>query len=235
MAEGLEDGELFPLPDNTGHRDRLRERFRKGGADALPDYELLELLLFRAIPRRDVKPLAKALLKHFGSFAEVISAPDERLLGVPGLGEAAITELRIVRAAAVRLLQGEVKQRDILASWSQVLGYCRAAMAFETKEQFRILFLDKRNHLISDEVQQRGTVDHTPVYVREVIKRALELSSTALILVHNHPSGDPAPSRADIDMTRTIVSTAKPLGILVHDHLIIAKGGHTSFKSKGLL
>ena len=235
MADGLEDDGAFPLPGNTGHRERLRDRFRKGGADALPDYELIELLLFRAIPRRDVKPLAKALIQHFGSFAEVISAPDDRLSAVPGLGDAAITELRIVRAAALRLMQGQVRQRSVLASWSDVLGYCRAAMAFETKEQFRILFLDKRNHLIADEVQQRGTVDHTPVYVREIVKRALELSSTALILVHNHPSGDPTPSRADIDMTRTIIATAKPLGILVHDHLIIGKDGHTSFRSKGLI
>ena len=236
MADGLrdDDGAAFE-PSHTGHRDRLRQRFRKGGADALPDYELLELLLFRAIPRRDVKPLAKELIRHFGSFVEVISAPDERLAGVPGLGDAAITELRIVRAAALRLMQGEVRQRSVLGAWSDVIGYCRAAMAFETKEQFRILFLDKRNHLIADEVQQRGTVDHTPVYVREIVKRALKLSSTALILVHNHPSGDPTPSRADIDMTRTIIATAKPLGILIHDHLIIGKDGHTSFKAKGLL
>ena len=236
MADGLEDNDtLFPLPDNTGHRERLRERFRKGGADAVPDYELLELLLFRAIPRRDVKPLAKALIQHFGSFAETISAPEERLAGVPGLGEAAVTELKIVRAAALRLMAGEVRKRPVLASWSELVAYCRAAMAFEAKEQFRVLFLDKRNHLIADEVQQRGTVDHTPVYVREIVKRALELSSTALILVHNHPSGDPTPSRADIDMTKTIVATAKPLGILVHDHLIIGKEGHLSFRSKGLI
>ena len=236
MADGLRDDDNAPLePSYTGHRDRLRQRFRKGGADAIPDYELLELLLFRAIPRRDVKPLAKELIRHFGSFVEVISAPDERLAAAPGLGDAAITELKIVRAAALRLMQGEVRKRNVLSNWSEVIGYCRAAMAFEAKEQFRILFLDKRNNLIADEVQQRGTVDHTPVYVREIIKRALELSSTALILVHNHPSGDPTPSRADIDMTRTIVATAKPLGILIHDHLIIGKDGHTSFKAKGLI
>ena len=235
MAGGLEEEDLAALPSHAGHRERLRERFRKGGADAMPDYELLELLLFRAIPRRDVKPLAKQLIHHFGSFAEAISAPDERLANIPGLGDAAITELKVVRAAALRLLQGEVRKRSVLASWSDVLGYCRAAMAFEAKEQFRILFLDKRNQIIADEVQQRGTVDHTPVYVREIVKRALELSATAIILVHNHPSGDPSPSRADIDMTKLIVSTAKPLGILVHDHLIVAKDGHTSFKSKGLI
>ena len=236
VADGLHDLEATELdPGHTGHRDRLRHRFRIGGADALPDYELLELLLFRAIPRRDVKPLAKELMRQFGSFVEIISAPEERLAAVPGLGEAAITELKIVRAAALRLMQGQVQARPVLGNWSDVIGYCRAAMAFEIKEQFRILFLDKRNHLIADEVQQRGTVDHTPVYVREIVKRALELSSTALILVHNHPSGDPTPSRADIDMTRTIAATAKPLGILIHDHLIIGKDGHTSFKSKGLL
>jgi len=237
VADGLSDDEgiLSLDPGLTGHRDRLRQRFRKGGADPLPDYELLELLLFRAIPRRDVKPLAKELLRVFGSFVEVISAPEELLTRVPGLGDGVITELKIVRAAALRLMQGEIRKRPVLTTWSDVIGYCRAAMAFESKEQFRILFLDKRNHLIADEVQQQGTVDHTPVYVREIVKRALELSSTAIILVHNHPSGDPTPSRADIDMTRTIVTTAKPLGILVHDHLIIGKEGHTSFKAKGLI
>jgi DNA repair protein RadC len=222
-------------PHYTGHRERLRERFLKGGADPMPDYEILELLLFRAIPRRDVKPLAKELLRQFGSFGAVIGAPIDRLASVGGLGEAAICELKIVGAAALRMLQGEVKKRPVLGTWTEVIGYCRAAMAFETREQFRILFLDKRNYIIADEVQQRGTVDHTPVYVREVVKRALELSSSAIILVHNHPSGDPSPSRADIDMTKIIIAAAKPLGILVHDHLIIGKEGHTSFRSKGLL
>ena len=222
-------------PSYTGHRERLRERFLKGGADPMPDYELLELVLFRAIPRRDVKPLAKMLLKVFGSFAEVIGAPLDRLAAVDGLGDAAIVELKIVGASALRLMQGEIKKRTVLGNWTEVIGYCRAAMAFETREQFRVLFLDKRNYIIADEVQQRGTVDHTPVYVREVVKRALELSSSAIIIVHNHPSGDPTPSRADIDMTKTIVAAAKPLGILVHDHLIIGKEGHTSFRSKGLM
>ena len=236
MPGGLfDDGAPELDPGLTGHRDRLRQRFRTGGADAIPDYELLELLLFRAIPRRDTKPLAKELLRHFGSFVEVISAPDERLANLPGVSLAVITELKIVRASALRLMQGQVRERPVLNVWAEVIGYCRAAMAFEAKEQFRILFLDKRNHLIADEVQQRGTVDHTPVYVREIVKRALELSSTALILVHNHPSGDPTPSRADIDMTKTIIAAAKPLGILIHDHLIIGKHGHTSFKGKGLL
>ncbi|MFZ2017915.1 MAG: DNA repair protein RadC [Methyloceanibacter sp.] len=222
-------------PHYLGHRERLRRRFRDAGADAVPDYELLELILFRAAPRRDTKPLAKALLARFGTFAEALNAPDELLREVPGIGEAAITELKLVRAAAVRLMRGEVLERPVLSSWSQVLDYCRASMGFETKEQFRILFLDKRNQIIADEVQQTGTVDHTPVYVREVVKRALELSSTAIVLVHNHPSGDPTPSRADIEMTKQIVTAAKPLGILVHDHIIVGKQGHASFRGLGLI
>jgi len=207
----------------------------QAGNDALHDYEMLELILFRAIPRRDVKPLAKQLLEKFGSFAEVIAAPIERLKEVEGLGEAAITDLKIVQAAANRLLRGEVKKRHVLSSWSSVLDYCRTAVAFESKEHFRILFLDKGNHLIADEQQQTGTVDHTPVYPREVVKRALELSATAVILVHNHPSGDPTPSRADIDMTRAIIEVARPLGIAVHDHLIVGKDGHASLKALKLM
>jgi DNA repair protein RadC len=206
-----------------GHRQRLRQRFLAAGSEAISDYEMLELILFRAIPQRDVKPLAKELLATFGSFSEVIAAPLERLKEIDGLGEAAITELKIVQAAANRLVRGEVKQRQVLSSWSNVLDYCRAAMAFESKGHFRILFLDKGNHLIADEQHQTGTVDHTPVYPREVVKRALELSATAVILVHNHPSGDPTPSRADIDMTRAIAEVARPLGIAVHDHLIVGK------------
>lgn len=218
-----------------GHRERLRARFREAGADALADYELLELLLFRALPRRDVKPLAKALIARFGSFAEVIAAPPARLAEVIGLGEAAATELKIVQAAASRLARGEVKRRPVLSSWSAVLDYCRTSMGFEDKEQFRILFLDKRNQLITDELQQVGTVDHTPVYPREVVKRALELSATAVILVHNHPSGDPTPSQADIQMTRSIIEVARPLGIAVHDHIIVGKAGHSSFKGLKLI
>ena len=222
-------------PHYHGHRERLRGRFRDAGAEALSDYELLELLLFRALPRRDVKPLAKALIAKFGSFAEVVSAPRPRLREIEGLGEAAIAEIKIIQAAANRLARGEVKKRTVLSSWSAVLDYCRTAMAFADKEQFRVLFLDKRNQVIADEVQQTGTVDHTPVYPREVIKRALELSATALILVHNHPSGDPTPSRADIQMTQAIVEIAKPLGISVHDHIIVGKDGHTSFKGSKLI
>ncbi len=219
----------------SGHRDRLRSRFRKGGADALPDYELLELLLFRAIPRRDTKALAKLLLARFGSFAEVISAPEPRLLEVEGVGEAVVTELKVVRAAAMRLLRSEMVQKPVLSSWSQVIAYVTAAQAYESIEQFRILFLDKRNQLIADEVQGKGTVDHTPVYVREVVKRALELSATAIILVHNHPSGDPTPSRADIDMTKMVVEVARGLGIAVHDHIIVGRQGHASLKALRLM
>jgi DNA repair protein RadC len=222
-------------PHYHGHRERLRGLFRDAGADAVSDYELLELVLFRALPRRDVKPLAKALIEKFGSFAEVIAAPPQRLAEVSGLGDSAITEFKIVEAAARRLARGEVKKRPLLASWSAVLEYCRAAMAFADKEQFRILFLDKRNQLIADEVQQVGTVDHTPVYPREVVKRALELSATAVILVHNHPSGDPTPSRADIQMTQQIIDVAKPLGIAVHDHIIVGKEGHASLKGLRLI
>lgn len=222
-------------PHYLGHRERLRARFRDAGMEALTDYEMLELLLFRALPRRDVKPLAKQLIAKFGSFAEVVSAPATRLAEVKGLGEAAVTELKIVQAAASRLVKGAVQKRTVLSSWSAVLDYCRAAMAFAEKEQLRVLFLDKRNQLIADEVQQTGTVDHTPVYPREMVKRALELSATAIVIVHNHPSGDPTPSRADIQMTQSIVEIAKPLGISVHDHIIVGKEGHTSFKGLRLI
>jgi DNA repair protein RadC len=230
-SEGLQDAD----PHYHGHRERLRTRFREAGTDALSDYELLELLLFRALPRRDVKPLAKQLIARFGSFAEVISAPEPRLAEVKGLGESAITELKIVQAAASRLTKGAVQKRAALSSWSAVLDYCRTAQAFAEKEQLRILFLDKRNQLIADEVQQTGTVDHTPVYPREVVKRALELSATAVIIVHNHPSGDPTPSRADIQMTQSIIDIARPLGIEVHDHIIVGKDGHATFKGLRLI
>jgi DNA repair protein RadC len=224
-----------PAPHYLGHRERLRERFLDGGPDAVTEYELLELVLFRAIPRRDVKPLAKALIAKFGSFGEVVSAPRQRLREVDGLGDAAIAEIKIVQAAAGRLARGQAKKRTVLSSWSAVLDYCRTTMAFADKEQFSIIFLDKRNQIIADETQQTGTVDHTPVYPREVVKRALELSATALILVHNHPSGDPTPSRADIQMTQSIVEIAKPLGISVHDHIIVGKEGHASLKGLKLI
>jgi DNA repair protein RadC len=222
-------------PHYHGHRDRLRARFTEVGGDALPDYELLELVLFRSIPRRDVKPLAKELLKRFGTFAEVLAAPAPRLMEVEGIGESVVNDLKIVEAAARRIAKGAVAKRPVLSSWSAVLDYCRTAMAFADKEQFRLLFLDKRNALIADEVQQSGTVDHTPVYPREVVKRALELSATALILVHNHPSGDPTPSSADIKMTRDIIDVAKPLGITIHDHIIVGREGHASFKGLRLI
>jgi len=229
------DGLSEQAPHYLGHRERLRARFRESGPDAVTDYELLELVLFRAIPQRDIKPLAKALIAKFGSFAEVLAAPPQRLAELKGIGEAAITDLKIVHAAAGRMARGKVKKRPVLSSWSAVLEYCRTTMAFAEKEQFRIIFLDKRNQVIADELQQTGTVDHTPVYPREVVKRALELSATAIILVHNHPSGDPTPSRADIQMTQSIADIAKPLGISVHDHIIVGKEGHASLKGLRLI
>jgi DNA repair protein RadC len=222
-------------PHYHGHRERLRERFFTAGPDALTDYELLEMALFAAIPRRDTKPLAKALLKKFGSFAEVVHAPVARLREVDGIKDASISQLKLLAAAAGRIAKGEIKRSVALSSWNEVIDYCRSGMAFSDKEQFRLLFLDKRNQLISDEIQQTGTVDHTPVYPREVIKRALELSATALILVHNHPSGDPTPSQADIQMTKAIIDIAAPLGISVHDHIIVGKNGHASLKGMRLI
>jgi DNA repair protein RadC len=234
-SPGQTHGLAEATPHYHGHRERLRTRFRQAGADAVSDYELLELVLFRAIPQRDVKPLAKELIAKFGSFGEVIAAPPKRLGEVKGMGEGAINELKIIHAAANRLTRGQAQKRTVLSSWSSVIDYCRTVMAYEDKEQFRLLFLDKRNQLIADEMQQKGTVDHTPVYPREVVKRALELSATALILVHNHPSGDPTPSRADIQMTQAIIDVAKPLGISVHDHIIVGKEGHASFKGLKLI
>ena len=229
------EASLTEPPHYHGHRERLRARFMEAGPEALADYEMLELVLFRALPRRDVKPLAKELLAKFGSFAEVISAPRARLAEVDGLGEAAIVEFKVVQAAAHRLAKGQVTKRMALSSWTAVIDYVRAAQAFAEKEQFRILFLDKKNQMIADEVQQEGTVDHTPVYPREVVKRALELSATALILVHNHPSGDPTPSQADIEMTRQVAQVARTLGIQVLDHVIVGKDGHASLKGLKLI
>lgn len=222
-------------PHYHGHRERLRERFRDAGPDALSDYELLEMVLFRALPRRDVKPLAKSLIGRFGSFAEVVHAPDARLREISGLGESAIIELKLIAATASRVAKGQLKQRTVLSSWTAVIDYCRTSMAFADKEQFRILFLDKRNQLIADELQQVGTVDHTPVYPREVVKRALELSATSIIMVHNQPSGDPTPSQADIQMTKSIIDISSPLGISVHDHIIVGKNGHASLKGLRLI
>ena len=223
------------LPPHLGHRARLRDRFLSGGANALPDYEMLELVLFAAIPRGDLKPLAKALLARFGSFDEVICAPRERLLDVKGVGNAVVAQLKVVEAAALRLSRTKLLGKPALSSWAALLDYVTAAMARNAQEEFRILFLDRKNALVADEVQGQGTVDHTPVYPREIVKRALELSASAIILVHNHPSGDPTPSKADIDMTREIANAARALHIAVHDHIVVARGGVLSFKSLGLL
>ena len=222
-------------PDYLGHRRRLRERFLAAGPDALPDYELLELLLFQAKPRNDVKPLAKRLMKRFGSFAAVISAPRGLLKEISGVGDSTVTAFKVAEAAALRLSQGRVLNRPVLGSWQALLDYCQAAMSHKSNEHFRVLFLDRKNALIADEVQQSGTVDHAPVYPREVVKRALELGASAVILVHNHPSGDPTPSGSDISITEQIVTAGKTLGIVVHDHLIIGRGDHVSFKAMGLL
>ncbi|MDE2579298.1 MAG: DNA repair protein RadC [Hyphomicrobiales bacterium] len=218
-----------------GHRQRLRARFMEAGGEALADYELMELVLFRAIPRRDVKPLAKALIKKFGSFSEALTARPERLRETGELSEAAIAEFKLIEAAARRLGQEQLRKRPVMSSFKDVIDYCRAAMAYAERESFRVLFLDKRNGLIADEVQAVGTVDHTPVYPREIVRRALELGASALILAHNHPSGDPTPSSADIRMTGEIVNVANMMGIAVHDHLIVGRNGHASFKGLKLL
>ncbi|MDO5605931.1 MAG: DNA repair protein RadC [Paracoccus sp. (in: a-proteobacteria)] len=217
------------------HRARLRDRFMQGGAAAVPDYELLELVLFRAIPRQDVKPLARRLITTFGDFARVLSAPPARLAAVDGVGPAVVTELGIVAAAAQRMARGRVMQRPVLSGWDALLDYCHTALGHKTTEEFRVLFLDRKNVLIADEAQGRGTVDHVPVYPREILRRALELGASALILVHNHPSGDPTPSDADITMTERIRIGAEVMGITLHDHLIIGTGREISFRREGLL
>ncbi|QQA42891.1 RadC family protein [Pelagovum pacificum] len=217
------------------HRKRLRERFLNGGPDALPEYELLELILFRAIPRQDVKPLARLLLDRFGDFNGVISASARRLGEMSGVGEAVITELKVVEAAAHRLSRSRILRRQVVSSWDALIDYCHTVMSHREAEHFRILFLDRKNTLIADEEQARGTVDHVPVYPREVVKRALELNASALILVHNHPSGDPTPSDADVEMTGMIERAASTLGITLHDHIIVGKSRELSFRSEGLL
>lgn len=222
-------------PHYVGHRSRLRDRLLTGDADALPDYELLELVLFGANARGDVKPLAKKLLARFGSFAGVLTANPTQLAAVEGVGPVAIATLKTIQAAARRLAREQARTAPVLAGWQAVLDYCRIAMAHEPIEQVRLLFLDRKNHLIGDEVVQRGTIDHTPLYPRDVVKRALEVGATALILVHNHPTGDPTPSKADIDMTRTLARAAEGVGISLHDHLVIGRHGHSSFKALGLL
>ena len=234
---GVSDASAGDLPHYVGHRDRLRERLREGGEDALPDYELLELVLFAAIPRQDVKPLAKRMLEAFGGdIAELMSASRERLKEIAGVGDGVVDQLKIVRAAAGRLSRQAAKKSEVaLSSWRAVVDYCTLRMARETNEQFRILFLDRKNKLLRDEVQGRGTVDHTPVYPREVVKRALELGASSIILAHNHPSGDPTPSASDVEMTKQIVDAAKTLDITVHDHIIIGRNGHASLRQLGLM
>ncbi|HEX4196688.1 MAG TPA: DNA repair protein RadC [Caulobacteraceae bacterium] len=227
-AEPAVDDE--PKPHHLGHRDRLRERARKGGLAALPDYELLELYLFRSIPMRDVKPLAKALLTRFGSLSGVLAASVFDLRTVPGVGDSVALDLTLLHEAILRTVREPVVKRTLISSWSALLSYVRIALANEPREQFRVLFLDRKNQLIADEVMNRGTIDHAPVYPREVVRRALELSSSSIILVHNHPSGDPTPSAADVEMTRHVVEAGRPLRVAVHDHLIVGREGVVSLK-----
>lgn len=222
-------------PHYHGHRARLKARFAEAGGDALPDYEMLELVLFAALPRADVKPLAKRLIATFGDFAGVVSADRVRLLAVEGVGEAAVHQLRLVEAAAQRLARGRVMGREVLSSWSALMAYCKTRMAHRATEEFRVLFLDKKNALIADEVHARGTVDAVPVYVRELVKRALDLNASALIMVHNHPSGDPTPSQADITMTRRAKEALAAVDIRLHDHVVIGQQSDASFASLGLL
>ena len=219
----------------TNHRQRLRDRFTTAGTTALPDYELLELVLFRSLPRCDVKPVASRLLEAFGDFNRVLSAPTARLTDVRGVGPAVASDLKLIEAAAHRMAQARILQSPVLSSWDALLDYCRTAMSHLETEQFRVLFLNRKNVLIADEAQAKGTVDHVPVYPREVIKRALELNASALILVHNHPSGDPTPSQSDREMTSQIESAAQALGLTLHDHLIIGKSAEFSFKGAGYL
>ena len=226
---------LEPPPHYVGHRDRLRDRAAAGGLGALPDYELLELFLFRSIPRGDVKPLAKRLLMRFGSLGGVLGASTAELRTVSGVGEALALDLTLLQEAGLRTAREQVVRRPVISSWHALLAYVKTAMAHETREQFRVLFLDKKNQLIADEVMNRGTVDHAPVYPREVVRRALELSASAVILVHNHPSGDPTPSAADIEMTRQVAAAARPLNIALHDHLVVGRDGVASFKALGLM
>jgi DNA repair protein RadC len=222
-------------PHYWGHRERLRQRFLAGGHESMPEYELLELVLFNAIPRIDVKPLAKELLAAFGDLNGVIAASEHRLLKVPGTTPRVYLQLRILEAIAHRMARARVIHREVISSWDQLMAYCKTVMAYRENEQFRILFLDQKNVLIADEPQAKGTVNHVPVYPREVAKRALEVNATAIILVHNHPSGDPTPSRADIDMTGQIQLACEAIGVTVHDHVIIGKATDTSFRSLGLI
>jgi DNA repair protein RadC len=227
--------EVAEKPDYLGHRKRLRERFLKGGETALADYELLELLLCQAQPRGDMKPLAKALMKRFGSFAGVMAASPDALAEIDGMGEASIVALKVVQASALLMQRQDLHQKPVLSSWKSVLDYCHSMMAHEPIEQFRLLFLDGKNAVIADEKQSQGTVNHTPVYVREVAKRALTLDASAVIMAHNHPTGDPTPSRDDIEMTKAVKVALEKIGIQLHDHIIIGRKGHTSLRSLGYL
>lgn len=241
MTEASDDGKAKrpaadAKPHYHGHRARLRQRLTRIGGESLEDYELLEMILWAGNPRGDTKPLAKALLESFGDFAHVISAAPERLLEIRGLGETGVAALKSVEAAAIRLTRTKaMSSATVLSSWDTLVDYCKADMAYRKTEQFRVLFLDRKNKLIADELQQKGTVDHTPVYPREVVKRALQLEASALIMVHNHPSGDPMPSHADIEMTKLVRDAAKAVGVTLHDHLVIGKGQEISFRSAGLL
>jgi len=228
-------GTPFPSTGPQGHRGRMRVKLLERGPDALADYELLEMLLFFAFKTGDTKPLAKSLINRYGSFAAVLAAPQAELMATRGLGEHSVAALKLVQAAALRLAQAEAMEQPVLNNWDRLIAYLNAAISREKIEQFRILFLDSKNRLIADEAQAKGTVNHTPVYPREVIRRALDLHATALILVHNHPSGDPTPSRADIDMTKEIRAAGEVFSVVVHDHLIIGKGRHLSFRREGLL
>lgn len=224
-----------PPPGHLGHRARMRQRLLTAGPDALLDHEMLEMVLFLALPRRDTKPIARALLARFGDYPSTIAAPVEALRQVEGLGEAGAAALKLVHGAALRLSTAGVKQMQVLNNWQRLMDHLTAELAREPIEQFRVIFLDSRNRLIADEAQARGTVNHTPVYPREVVKRALELNATALILVHNHPSGDPTPSRADIEMTEDVRNAADALGIALHDHVIVGRGTVLSFRREGLM
>lgn len=225
----------MPKPHYVGHRERLRDRAVAGGLPALPDYEVLELLLSRSIPRGDIKPLAKQLLARFGSLGGVLGATAEDLRTVAGVGEAMALDLKLIQEMALRTAREQVACRPVISSWTSLLAYVETSLAHEAREQFRVLFLDKKNQLIADETMNRGTVDHAPVYPREVVRRALEVSASAVILVHNHPSGDPTPSSADVDITRQIVEAARPLRIAIHDHLVVGRDGVASFKALGLM